>query len=99
MIKKQKDSKINSRDIYKYIDEKKFKKIIKKFCYSYIPELKDKENTFFRNKIDPMLSIFCQGRSQLFELLDTINFCMERCCCISNFLWSKPDHRIRVVRA
>ncbi|WP_440656521.1 Eco47II family restriction endonuclease [Candidatus Pelagibacter sp. HIMB1509] len=58
MIKKQKDSKINSRDIYKYIDEKKFKKIIKKFCYSYIPELKDKENTFFRNKIDPMLSIF-----------------------------------------
>ena len=58
MVKKQKDSKINSRDIYKYIDEKKFKKIIKKFCYSYIPELKDKENTFFRNKIDPMLSIF-----------------------------------------
>jgi hypothetical protein len=58
MVKKQKYSKINSRDIYKYIDEKKFKKIIKKFCYSYIPELKDKENTFFRNKIDPMLSIF-----------------------------------------
>jgi hypothetical protein len=58
MNKNLKVTKINSRDIYQHIDEKKFKKIIRKFCDSYIPELKDKENTFFRNKIDPMLSLF-----------------------------------------
>ena len=45
-------------EIYNSIDENKFKKIVKHFCDSYLLELKEKEHTFFKNKIDPMLSIF-----------------------------------------
>ena len=45
-------------DIYNSIDEEKFKQVIKQFIDSYLPELKDKEKTFFKNKIDPMLSLF-----------------------------------------
>ena len=45
-------------DIYNSIDEEKFKQVIKQFIDSYLPELKGKEKTFFKNKIDPMLALF-----------------------------------------
>ena len=45
-------------DIYNSIDEEKFKQVIKQFIDSYLPDLKGKEKTFFKNKIDPMLALF-----------------------------------------
>ena len=54
----EEEVKINSRDIYQFIDENKFREIVKKFCNSYIPVLKNVENTFFKNKIDPVLALF-----------------------------------------
>mgnify|MGYP001388434768 CR=1 FL=1 len=54
MIKKDDKSEINSRDIYKFIDEEKFEKCVKTLISRYdVAKKKD----FFKNKIDPFSAI------------------------------------------